>query len=219
MMKHAFAIALTTTYLLVAVNPARSDTVNLPLEQQVEAVAARLEGVMSTAVQSKINAKISNVRMTTCRVMVTVGNGASQSKTIVLYQEQALAKELTNPYRQRFLELSASPISQSVRSRSFKPAKPAAWVNFCNKAANDRAVNAQDIGSVVCNVFLRPSGNNYVGNTPADGCPANVRGAVRIKNHIVLQPDGMNTWDQGFDAAGKQVWGAKAEAYQFRRDP
>lgn len=217
-MKHPFAIALTTAYLLIASHPARSGAQSLPLEQQVETVATRLEGVMSTAAQSNVNAKISNVRMTTCRVTVTVDKDASQGKTIMLYQEQALAKELTNPYRQRFLELSASPVSQSVRSRSFKPTKPATWVNFCNKATNDRVVKPQDLGSVVCNVFLRPSGDNYIGNTPADGCPANVRGAVRIKNHIVLQPDGMNTWDQGFDAAGKQVWGAKAEAYQFRRE-
>lgn len=188
----------------------------MPLEQQVKVVAARLEGVMDTAAQASVNPKISDVRMTTCQVTLADGD-ALQSQAIVLYQEQALANDLTKPYRQRFLQLSASPVSQSVRSRSFKPAKATAWINFCNKPAVDRVVQTQDLGIAVCSVFLRRSGDDYVGNTPVDGCPANVRGAVRIKNHIVLRSIGMDTWDRGFDAAGKQVWGAKAESYQFRR--
>jgi hypothetical protein len=217
-MKHQFVIAFTTVCLFTTVNSAHADVPTLPLEQQVEVIATRLEGVMSTAAQSSANPKAPNVRMTTCRVTLIAVNEVLPSKTIVLYQEQALDKELAKPYRQRFLQLSASPTSQSVRSRSFKPASSTAWVNFCNKPTADRSVQPRDIGTAVCSVFLRRSGDDYVGNTPVDGCPANVRGAVKIKNHIVLHPDGMDTWDRGFDAAGKQVWGAKAESYQFRRE-
>lgn len=228
-MKHRSAIALIIPCLLATVNPAHGDTSGLPLEQQVEAVATRLEGVMSTAAQASANPKAPDVRMTTCRVTwadggkasqgnaIVLYQGTSQNNTIVLYQEQALSNDLTKPYRQRFLELSASPVSQSVRSRSFKPAQPTAWINLCDKAAVDRIVQTPDLGIAVCSVFLRRSGDDYIGNTPVDGCPANVRGAVRIKNHIVLRSIGMDTWDRGFDAAGKQVWGAKAESYQFRR--
>ncbi|PSB23843.1 chromophore lyase CpcT/CpeT [Stenomitos frigidus] len=210
------AIALTPLLLLIMVQRSPAGT-PMPLEQQVEAVATRLEGVMDTAAQASVNPKVSNVRMTSCRVPLAEDENALQSKMIMLYQEQALADELTKPYRQRFLQLSASPMSQSVRSRAFKPAHPAAWVNFCNKLPADRTVKPEDMGTVVCNVFLRHSGDDYVGNTPADGCAANVRGTVRIKNHIVLRQSGMDTWDRGFDAAGRQVWGAKAESYQFRR--
>ena len=213
---HQSTIVLTTLGLLLTTTLAQAETPPL-LEQQVDAVAARLEGVMDTATQASANPKVSNVRMTTCRVTLTEQEKASQTPTIVLYQEQALANALTQPYRQRFLQLSASPVSQSVRSRSFKPANPTTWVNVCNQPATARIVKPVDIGTVVCNVFLRRAGDDYVGNTPADGCPANVRGAVRIKNHIVLRSIGMDTWDRGFDASGKQVWGAKAESYQFRR--
>ena len=213
---HPSAIALTTLCFFVTATFAQAET-PLPLEQQVDNVAARLEGVMDTSTQASVNPKVSNVRMTTCRVTLMDQGTVSQLPTIVLYQEQALSTELTKPYRQRFLQLSASSMSQSVQSRSFKPVNPAAWVNFCSQPATTRIVKSPDIGTVVCNVFLRRSGDDYVGNTPVDGCSANVRGAVRIKNHIVLRPIGMDTWDRGFDAAGKQVWGAKAESYQFRR--
>lgn len=172
---------------------------------------------MDTTAQANANAKAPNVRMTTCRVSLTTTDADFQRQSIFLYQEQALSEKLANPYRQRFLQISSSVYSQSVRSRSFKPVNPSAWINFCDKPDRDRTIQTDDLGTAVCNVFLRRSGDDYVGNTPVDGCPANVRGAVRIKNHIVLRAIGMDTWDRGFDAAGKQVWGATAESYQFRR--
>ena len=52
---------------------------------------------------------------------------------------------------------------------------------------------------------------------PREGCQAEVRGAVRITNRIILHQEGMDTWDRGFDESGNQVWGAEDEAYQFRR--
>ncbi|MBK4732583.1 hypothetical protein JJD41_22340 [Oxynema sp. CENA135] len=42
-----------------------------------------------------------------------------------------------------------------------------------------------------------------MGETPATDCPTNYKGAVRITNSVVLNGDGMETWDRGFDAAGK----------------
>ena len=207
-------VSLTLSALTIAAivaTPAGSQP--LPsLNQQVEEVAARLEGAMDTSAQAAANPKAVKVRMTTCRVRL-----AEATTGVVLYQEQALTKDLTQPYRQRFLRIEPSPASQTVRSASFKPSNPAAWVNFCTKPIAERGVQVGDLGTPVCSVFLKPSGEDYVGNTPITGCPANVRGAVRITNHIVLQKTGMQTWDRGFDGSGKQVWGAKAESYQFRK--
>lgn len=186
------------------------------LQQQAEEVAARLEGVMDTAAQAAVNPKVAHVRMTTCRVGLAdraeLTNGG-----ILLYQEQALTKTLAQPYRQRFLQIAPSGVSQTVRSDSFKPANLSQWINFCNKSIAQRQITLRDLGAPVCSVFLKPSGEDYVGNTPITGCPANVRGAVKITNHIVLKKAGMQTWDRGFDAKGQQVWGAQAESYQFRK--
>ena len=184
-------------------------------QQQAEEVAALLIGKMDTSAQAIANSKAPNVQMTTCRIGLTT---PAEPQSIFLYQEQAMATSLDKPYRQRFLQISPSPLSQSVRSRSFKPADPARWSGLCNVAPSlGRTVNLIDLGTPICNVFLKQVGTSYMGNTPIDGCPANVRGAVRITNHIELTPNHMNTWDRGFDAQGKQVWGAKTESYQFRR--
>jgi len=217
----AIALAYLLTSVVAIAKPIAKTSSTL--EQQAEEVAALLSGKMDTSAQAIANPKAPNVQMTTCRIELLT---PADSESIFLYQEQAMSTSLDKPYRQRFLEISPSPLSQSVRSRSFKPADPTRWSGLCdsrkdrftNRADNPKQItNLSDLGTPICNVFLKQVGTIYLGNTPIDGCPANVRGAVRITNHIELTPASMNTWDRGFDAQGKQVWGAKTESYQFRR--
>lgn len=211
----ALLISLTglSSAYSVQAQPATPSTKSL--EQQVKDVATLLEGRMDTSVQAAEKAQAPSVRMTTCRIQVT--DATADPAAIFLYQEQALTNNLAKPYRQRFLQISPNPSTQSVRSLSFRPATATAFAGWCNKPLAERTLKLSDLGTYVCSVFLKPSGNTYIGNTPNDGCPANYRGAVRITNRIELTPTGMNTWDRGFDANGNQVWGAKTESYQYRR--
>lgn len=203
---------LLSVFLLAIATPAQAQT---PLGQQVNEVVAHLVGVMDTSAQAAANPSLSHVRMTTCKVRL---QGRSlQPDAVYLYQEQALASDLAKPYRQRLLEISPSVYSQSVRSLSFRLAAPEKLVGLCDQPDTSRIVEASAISTPVCSVFLKRSGADYIGRTPIDGCPANVRGAVRITNQITLHKAGMDTWDRGYDASGKQVWGAKAQSYQYRR--
>ncbi|KAM3093014.1 chromophore lyase CpcT/CpeT [Phormidesmis sp. 146-35] len=204
------SLKLFSAALIVAV----PTQVAIPLEQQVNEVVARLVGVMDTSAQAIANPKLPDVRMTTCKIFL---QGSPQIDGVYLYQEQALSSDLTKPYRQRILQISPTIYSHSVRSLSFRPVKPEALVGLCNQPEASRIVPLSDRGVPVCAVFLKQSGDNYVGRTPIDGCSANVGGAVRITNQITLHKTGMDTWDRGYDAQGKQVWGAKAQSYQFRR--
>jgi hypothetical protein len=216
----------------------------------VETVATLLEGVMSTVAQSAANPKAANVQMTTCRVQLSPpqsslsgssmqGNrisstsSPSEPKSIFLYQEQALAGNLTQPYRQRFLQIRLSADAKTVESRSYKLKDATEWVNGCTRASDRRNIpqpvspslekslptlHPEDLGSPICSVFLTSLGDRrFLGTTPPEGCPTTARGAVRITNTIELSPTGMDTWDRGFDATGKQLWGAKGESYQYRR--
>jgi CpeT/CpcT family (DUF1001) len=181
------------------------------LTQQAEQVVQHLEGILSTAQRAAANPQVANVTMTTCRVQVADPPAGS----IYLYQEQAIADKLPQPYRQRILEIRPSATSQTIRSRSYKLADQAKWVNFCDRPS--RQIQPQDFPIVVCSVFLKPTAEGFSGMTEATGCPANVRGAVTIRNRIRLHPHGMDTWDRGYDAQGKQVWGAGDAPYQFLR--
>lgn len=181
-----------------------------PSEQHLENVASHLVGVMDRTAQVATNPEAVNVQMTTCKVNLP------QANHIFLYQEQALTRNLDQPYRQRFLHLRPSVDGQAIESRAYKPQNPDAWISFCNRPQAQRTVQLADLGEGVCSVFLTPVEGGYRGITQAGGCPANVRGASYITNTILLHETGMDTWDRGYDADWQQVWGADSEPYEFR---
>jgi len=184
----------------------------------VSAVAKLLEGVMDTTQQAASNPKAPSVRMTTCEIAIAPPASEAQP-AIFLYQEQALAAKLDQPYRQRVLKLQAGQTPNTVKSLSFKPETPQSLIGLCNKPKAQRIIASPNLGQPICQVILAPQPGTagFLGKTPAAGCPANYRGATRITNEIELFPAGMNTWDRGFDQTGKQVWGARSDAYEFRR--
>lgn len=204
------------TCLLVSAIPVQAVPA-VPIEKQVKDVVAHLVGVMDTSAQAVATPNAPNVRMTTCQVTVEKADASvNTSPSVFLYQEQALSQKLTSPYRQRFLRIAPSADGQSVESLAFKPSTPDTLIGLCDRPEAKRVVRQSDLGERACSVFLKPSGENYVGETPPEGCRTNVRGAVKITNTIVLHQAGMDTLDRGFDAAGNRVWGAKDQPYQFR---
>ncbi|MEC4803358.1 MAG: chromophore lyase CpcT/CpeT [Jaaginema sp. PMC 1079.18] len=198
------AIALS---ILTAIAPG---AIALPPASVTE-VAQYLIGEMDTSTQAEQVAEMPSVRMTTCEVTVKGMNG------LFLYQEQALTRNLSQPYRQRFLRLSLANNGETVESRSYKPQMLETWIGLCEKPQGDRVVEGDRLTDADCSVYLVPWHNLYIGHTQAGGCPANVRGAVTITNTVLLHHRGMDTWDRGFDTQGEQVWGAESHPYQYRR--
>ncbi|MBD2104164.1 chromophore lyase CpcT/CpeT [Leptolyngbya sp. FACHB-261] len=193
----------------------------IPIDSQAQEVVSRLIGVMDSSAQALGNRDYRDVRLTVCQVKVEDMPARSNSSgATFLYQEQALSLALDRPYRQRFLRIAPSADRLQVESAVFEPTNVTSLVGLCGKPEAERAVNLSEIGSSNCSVFLRRSGENYVGSTPANGCPNNYRGATTVTSEAVLSRSGLDSWDRGFDATGKQVWGAEAGPYQFRRiDP
>ncbi len=187
---------------------------NSDLSQQVNRVVQYLDGQLSTSHRAANNPQVADVTMTTCRVQL---EPAAFNDRVYLYQEQAITSRMKQPYRQRILEISARPLSQTVRSRTFKLVDQTQWVNFCDRPR--QLIQRSDLAPAVCSVFLKARNEEFTGVTEATGCPAQVRGAVLIRNRIRLYPGGMETWDRGYDAQGQQVWGAGNAPYQFRRNP
>ncbi|ELR97952.1 chromophore lyase CpcT/CpeT [Gloeocapsa sp. PCC 73106] len=185
----------------------------VPLQAHRDTVVNYLVGTMDATTQPNPESEPVQVRMTTCIVQLE----PSVRGSVLLYQEQALNNELLKPYRQRFLEITASEDKEIIESKSYRPNQPDSWSGFCSLHETERVITTDDLGESVCSVFLRPLATIYLGKTPPEGCPANVRGAVKITNTIILHSQGMETWDRGFDAQNNQVWGAKDQSYQFRK--
>ena len=69
-----------------------------------------------------------------------------------------------------------------------------------------------------CSVFLeRVDEIRFAGETRGAGCKSTLRGASYATSQVVVTREGIESWDRGFDANGRQVWGAEKGAYVFKR--
>jgi len=70
-----------------------------------------------------------------------------------------------------------------------------------------------------CSVFLKKTDKTrFEGSTKERDCESDLRGAKYASSKVTLTSESLESWDQGFDADGKQVWGATKGAYVFLRD-
>ncbi|MBL8760547.1 MAG: chromophore lyase CpcT/CpeT, partial [Phycisphaerae bacterium] len=140
-----------------------------------------------------------------------------------LYVESARADAMHLPYRQSILQLYRS--KDKIRMRTLDPHSIAAqtgigaWVGLW--AAKEllpqatASVTASDfIGTL--DVVLTPGGGGWKGAT-AYPYPTASGGAVEMTSELTLTSDTFTTGDRGLDAEGKEVWGAPAGGYVFKR--
>ncbi|MEM1366745.1 MAG: chromophore lyase CpcT/CpeT [Cyanobacteria bacterium P01_H01_bin.15] len=140
----------------------------------------------------------------------------AETSSIYLYQEQYVRERKTQPYRQRLLRLV--PDGERTQSKAHEFTEPNEFIGFCDRPQAERVIESSEfVAEPKCVLMLVPVAAGYQGETPPGGCPANLRGAVRITNTVILYENGMDTYDRGFDAAGQQVWGATDTPYRFQR--
>jgi len=59
--------------------------------------------------------------------------------------------------------------------------------------------------------------DTYEGSTEGNNCESDLRGAKYATSEVKISKDGIISWDRGYDAEGKQVWGAEKGGYIFKR--
>ena len=57
----------------------------------------------------------------------------------------------------------------------------------------------------------------FVGGTEGNGCTSSLNGAQYATSKVKITKNRIESWDQGFNAQGVQVWGAEAGPYVFDR--
>lgn len=135
-----------------------------------------------------------------------------------LYVEQAAASSLERPYRQRVYRVSAGA-DGTFRSEVYElpgdPLKVAgAWKDLSKLAGLTPEQLTLKEG---CTIILRNEGDVFVGSTQGTGCVSTRSGAKYATSEVRIAETEMRTWDRGFDAAGKQVWGAEKGPYVFKK--
>jgi CpeT protein len=137
-----------------------------------------------------------------------------------LYVEQAMASKPDKPYRVRMYQLVANAdgsfISKVFMLKNEKDAigkwSNVAWFDQFNpeQILEDRAG---------CGVQLtKRNKTTYDGGTIGKDCASTLRGATYAVSKVTIEKDKIVSWDQGFDAADKQVWGAEKGGYIFMKE-
>lgn len=183
-------------------------------QTSVQRVRGMLVGAFSSAAQHAADpSNFAEIELRICEIWPARDDGPW------LYVEQAAADARERPYRQRVYRLSPRD-DGSVDSVVYElPGDPLQFAGACEDAGRFEdllpTVLRQKEG---CTVHLRPRWDGaFVGGTVGLGCESALRGAAYATSQVTLTADEMSTWDRGFDAAGKHVWGSTKGPYVFSR--
>lgn len=135
-----------------------------------------------------------------------------------LYVEQALYSAQDRPYRQRIYQLEKGKRA-TFRSRVYELNNPAAYVGGAEQPERFEALSLEDLSERVgCAVVLRKDGSGiYRGSTVDKACSSTLRGASYATSRVSIHTSFIQSWDQGFDTNGEQVWGATEGGYMFMK--
>jgi|GEM_PF-748743 len=178
----------------------------------LDRLAAWMTGTFSSAAQSQADPDYIDVRLHLAPVWTARTDGRW------FYVEQAIATALDKPYRQRVYRLRA--VADGLfESKVFELPDPSvavgAWKQPDALATLDPAALVDRPG---CAVLLRAvDGASFAGSTLGSQCVSGFRGAAYATSEVTVTATGLVSWDRGYDAAGKQVWGAEKGGYKFDR--
>jgi CpeT protein len=134
-----------------------------------------------------------------------------------LYVEQAVTANQAKPYRQRVYKLEQRD-AQTFVSHVYTIKAEKEFVNAWKMPEKFEQLALEGIElKSGCEVVLKKEGNQFKGATGDKTCPSELRGASYATSKVTIHPDKIVSWDQGFNAEGKQVWGATLGGYEFMK--
>lgn len=173
-----------------------------------------LAGHYSSAAQSKEDPSFFDVRLHIVPIWPDRTDGPW------LYVEQAMATDQEKPYRQRIYRVLPIPGGKAESVIYELPGDPLRWAGAWRDVSR---FNALDPGILQlragCSVMLAYEGPDALrGTTAGSGCGSALRGAAYATSEVTVTRGLLTSWDRGFDAAGKQVWGSVKGPYRFVKE-
>lgn len=172
-----------------------------------------MQGSFSSQQQAKNDTDYYDIRLH----MSPIWPGSDNGKW--LYVEQAMASALDKPYRQRFyklIQLADGSIESIVYTVSDPLRFAGAWKT--PEVFEPLTTDSLELREGCFIILNRIADGSFKGSTNAKSCPSNLRGATYATSEVVVQVGQMVSWDRGFDAADKQVWGAEKGGYIFMKE-
>lgn len=178
-------------------------------DNDLQRLAKLMQGSFSSAEQAKSDSAFYSISLKIIPIW------SHRTDGIWMYVEQAMATNLDKPYRQRVYRLSRFS-AQEFESAVYTLVNP---LRFAGKPELLANLNPDSLSlREGCSVFLKAhSKYEFSGSTGAKTCPSDLRGASYASSEVVIDRKKMISWDRGYDAEGKQVWGAVKSGYVFKR--
>jgi len=181
-------------------------------DPELELLLGFMTGSFSSAEQARLDPDFYDIRLQVVRVWPERQDG------YWLYVEQAAAESLDRPYRQRVYRLLRHD-SSTIESRVFTIPEPLTYAGEWKKEVPLARLTPESlVWKKGCSIMLVKKGTDaFAGSTVAHECASDLRGAAYAKSEVEINSRGMVTWDRGFAADGRHVWGASKGGYIFKK--
>ena len=185
---------------------------NAQQQATIETFATYLTGQFSSQKQSEADTAYYHISLHMTRIWEQRTDG------IWLYVEQAMAARADKPYRQRVYQLGQKD-KNLFTSEIYTIKNAAAVVGLQSDTAKRSLLTFDQIElKNGCTVWMEYDKGVFTGGTRGEDCFSDLRGARYATTKIKLTDTVLESWDQGFDATGKQVWGPTTGAYVFVKE-
>ncbi len=187
--------------------------------RDVSEAVALMTGTFTSYEQSKRDPEYREIQLH----MTPIWVDRSTDNVKWLYVEQAAAGALDKPYRQRIYRVTSGSLPAMVVSEVYElPGGAPGVARYAGMWRTPQAFDLLNPSQLTrkdgCEVHLRRIRTSvFEGGTEGSMCQSTLQGATYATSQVLMNKDGLETWDRGFDAEGKQVWGAVKGPYEFRR--
>ena len=136
-----------------------------------------------------------------------------------LYVEQAAYRSLNRPYRQRVYHLYLEMEKNALVSKVYEIENPGQFIGGCSDLFILSALGFESlIERPGCEILLKRESNNTFAGATEDGvCLSTWRGAAWVSSDVTVSPQGLTSWDRGWDEKNQLVWGPADAGYRFDR--
>lgn len=186
---------------------------NTPTEDAaLQKFSSLLIGQFSSKRQAEMDSTYFDISLSMSRIW------EDRTDAIWLYVEQAMTTKKDKPYRQRVYKLS-HPSKSTFVSYIYMIKNQEQIIGLQYDAVKRKTLTPDMITlKDGCAVTLVENKGVYQGGTDTNKCPSELRGASYATTKIILKKGFLESWDQGFNNEGKQVWGAEKGGYQFIKE-
>lgn len=194
---------LLTGLALIACTTACSGAPTAGATDPAAAVAAMLQGRFDNVGQADTDVDQRTVQLTVVPVLEGRDDGHW------LYVEQAMMLKPDNPYGQRVYRVHEGA-DDEVLAELFSIEKPHRFVQGWQDGRLAQLQHDALRPLAGCTLHLRAEGDAWRGGTEGKACESKRGGASYATTEVSIDAKGVSAWERGFDASGKEVWGAKA---------